>query len=124
MTWEKWTEENKTYWIPSGFLVQIVHPGDEVLIFRVDSSPGQLNFIIKIKQPWKTLPLIVLQIKRSNVFKAIRMMPGDSHSQVSHIFQWTLSSTDSKTASWFGDEEEATGFREVKLHGVCGMQNG
>lgn len=63
-------------------------PGDEVLIFRVtDSSPGQLNFIIKIKQLWKTLPLIVLKIKRSNVFKAIRMMPGDSQSQVSSIFQ-------------------------------------
>lgn len=112
MTWERWTEENKTYWIQSGFLVQIVHPGDKVLLPRVtDSSPEQLTFIIKRKQLWKTLPLIVLKIKRSNVFKAIRMMLGDSHSQVNSISQWTLS-TDNKTAPWFGDEGVATGFRE------------
>lgn len=86
VTWEKWTEENKTCWIQSGFLVQIAHPGDKVP--RVtDSSPEQLNFILKRKQLWKTLPLIVLKIKRFEVFKAIRMMPGDSHSQVNRISQ-------------------------------------
>lgn len=49
-------------------------------------------------------------------------MLGDSHSQVNSISQWTLS-TDNKTAPWFGDEGVATGFREIKLHGVCGMQD-